>query len=193
MLRTLLRLLLAIGTVACCSSVFAQDVLTVGGGWIVARPGDVVQVPVYIRDAAGTALGFDQPYGIASYAFRLVSSAPDLLTLKSDQTIDASYTTSGVTSPLGAPDFQQTTTTPSGAGFAIQYQRNIPLVTRTGVGDLVGYVSVRVSPSTPVYSTIYLNVDSSKAVTLLTDVSATFSENCAAGDLVVGGAYIYVD
>ncbi|MEO8380265.1 MAG: hypothetical protein ABI779_11430 [Acidobacteriota bacterium] len=148
----------------------------------------VVDVPVYIRDTAGTPLGIDQPPGsrVQSYSIR-VTYAPGAAV----QAI--TFTRAGITLPL-TPTFESSPAVP-GSSIAllgnfdeatnlIPFTSNAPLP-----GDQVAHLLVTLSPSVAPGTVITLTLD--PALTQLTDEGGTplATESVANGRLrLVSGA-----
>lgn len=157
-----------IGALGIAAPAFAQvqpDVITVG---TVSGSG-VVDVPVSIRDTAGTPLGIDQPAGsrIQSYSIR-VTYAP----ASAVQSI--SFTRAGITAPL-TPTFESS---PAAAG-SISLLDNfdeatnlIPFTSNAALpGNQVAHLLVTIAPGTAPGTNIILTLD--PVLTQLTDEGGT--------------------
>src|SRR5918911_1778122 len=85
-------------------SAAAQDVITVGSA---NASGSTVDIPVYVRDVAGTPLGVDQPAGskIQSFSIKVNYSPASAIS-------NATFTHAGITASL-TPTFESS---PSSAG-----------------------------------------------------------------------------
>src|SRR5690349_17734523 len=166
---------------------FAQDAVTVG---TVTSSGTSVDVPVYIRDAAGTPLGMDRPAGSKIQSFSLkVSYAP--ASAVSSVTFSRAGITAGLTptsefAPAGAGsvsllDTFSETTSP------------IPFTLNASApGNLVAHLVFTLSASAPPGSSIALTLDPS--LTQLTDTggSAATKETAANGQLTLVNGAIHV-
>jgi hypothetical protein len=158
----------------------AQDVITAGNG--AGSPGQVVDVPVFIRDTSGTPLGMDQPPGskIQSYSIK-VNYAP----ASSVQSV--TFTRAGITQSL-TPTFESS---PSGAGTislldTFQESTNPIPFTLNGAlpGNQVAHLLFTLSPSAPP-GAITLTLD--PTLTQLTDQagSGATKETVTAGNLLL--------
>jgi uncharacterized protein YjdB len=144
----------------------ASDVVTVGS---VTASGASVDVPISIRDVAGTPLGVDQPAGsrIQSLSIKVTYSPTSAV-----QSI--SIARAGITANLSpTSEFKPTTsnsvslvTTFQESNNAIPFTLNAP-----APGNLVAHLVVTLSPSAAPGSTISLTLDSS--LTQLTDAGGT--------------------
>lgn len=138
-----------------------NDVITVG---TVSGSG-VVDVPVFIRDTAGTTLGIDQPAGsrIQSYSLR-VAYAPAAAV----QSI--TFTRAGITAPL-TPTFENSPAVPGSISLLGNFDETTNLIPFTSnvalPGNQVAHLLVTLSPSALPGQTITLTLD--PALTQLTD------------------------
>src|SRR5436305_3095113 len=162
----------------------AQDVMTVG---TVAANSNSVDVPVFIRDVAGTTLGKDQPAGskIQSISIR-VTYAPAAAVQS------VTFTRAGVTAGLTpVSEFSPASTgaislltTFDESSNQIPFTLNAP-----GPGDQVAHLVFTLSPSAAPGSAISLTLDPS--LTQLTDQAGTGAtkESTGGGNLtLVNGA-----
>src|SRR5437660_6981403 len=119
----------AVAAAFCCAmlcgssaraQVVVQDVVTLGS--VGGLPGSTVDVPVYIRDVAGTPLGIDQPPGsrIQSYSIK-VSYAP----AASVQSV--TFTRAGITAPL-TPTFEASASAPGSISLLEPFQEATNLI-----------------------------------------------------------------
>jgi hypothetical protein len=141
-----------------------SDVITVGSG--ASAPGSTVDIPVYIRDTAGTPLGIDQPFGsrIQSYSIR-VTYAPGTAV----QSI--TFTRAGITLPL-TPTFESSPAVP---GSSISLLDNfdettnlIPFTSNAALpGNQVAHLQVTLAPGAAPGTSITLTLD--PVLTQLTD------------------------
>jgi hypothetical protein len=138
-----------------------SDVITVGS----VSGNGVVDVPVFIRDTAGTTLGIDQPAGsrIQSYSLR-VTYAP----ASAVQSI--TFTRAGVTAPL-TPTFESSPAVPGTISLLDNFDESTNLIPFTSnaalPGNQVAHLLVTLSPSALPGQTITLTLD--PVLTQLTD------------------------
>ena len=161
-----------------------QDVITVGTGTVPA--GQVVDIPVFIRDTSGTPLGMDQPPGskIQSYSIKV-----DYAPASSVQSI--TFTRAGITASL-TPTFESSPTGPGTISLLDTFQEStnpIPFTLNAALpGNQVAHLLVTISPSAPP-GAVTLTLD--PTLTQLTDQmgSGATKETVAAGNLLlVNGA-----
>ncbi|HET7436082.1 MAG TPA: IPTL-CTERM sorting domain-containing protein [Thermoanaerobaculia bacterium] len=170
------------------TSLFAQpvaaDVVTVG---TVTTSGNVVNVPVYIRDVSGTPLGIDQPAGSRIQSFSIkVNYAP------ASAVQSVTFTRAGITAPL-TPTFENSPQTAGSVSLLDTFAEAtnlIPFTSNAGApGDYIGTLHfVLASAATP-GTTIALTLD--PVLTQLTDEggSPATRESVGGGNLVlVAGA-----
>lgn len=166
---------------------FAQDVVTVGS---LTTSSTTVDIPVSIRDTAGTPLGIDKPSGSRIQAFSIrVDYAP------AAAVSSVTFTRAGVTASL-TPTFE---TSPSSAGSIslldtfqessnlIPFTSNAPLPGNT-VAHLVFHLSASATPGSSI--TLTLN----PATTQLTDEggSAATKESPGNGNLTLVNGVINI-
>lgn len=154
----------------------AADGVTVG---TVTATGTTVDVPIYIRDLAGTPLGMDQPAGSKIQAFTIkVTYAP----AASVQTI--AINRAGITAGL-SPSFENKPATANSISLLesfVESTNPIPFTLNAGSpGNLVAHLTVTLSSSAAPGSSISLTLDSS--VTLLSNSGGTTSESQGSGQL----------
>ena len=161
-----------------------QDVITVGTGTVPA--GQVVDIPVFIRDTSGTPLGVDQPPGskIQSYSIKVTYSPASAV-----QSI--TFSRAGITASL-TPTFESSPTGPGTISLLDTFQEStnpIPFTLNAALpGNQVAHLLVTISPTaTPGAVTLTLD----PTLTQLTDQSGSGAtkETVAAGNLLlVNGA-----
>jgi len=153
----------------CATAALAQippDVVTVG---TVSSSSSVVNVPVYIRDTAGTPLGIDQPAGsrIQSYSLQVLYSSPAVQSI--------TFTRGGITAPL-TPTFESSPAVP-GTSIALldtfdETTNLIPFTSNAALpGNQVATLNVTIAPGTPVGTVIAFTLD--PTLTQLTDEGGT--------------------
>jgi hypothetical protein len=182
---TLRIVLFAVAALTFATGAFAAaDVVTVG---TVTASGTTVDVPVYIRDVAGSPLGIDQPAGskIDSYSIK-VTYAPAAAV----QSI--TFTRAGITAGL-TPTFEVSQPASGSISLLDTFQEStspIPFTLNAPApGNQVAHLVVTLSSSATPGSSISLTLDTS--LTQLTDQggSPATKETVAAGTLaVVNGA-----
>ncbi len=153
----------------CATAALAQiptDVVTVG---TVSSSASVVDVPVSIRDTAGTPLGIDQPAGsrIQSFSLRVLYASPAVQSI--------TFTRGGITSPL-TPTFENSPAVP-GTSIALlatfdESTNLIPFTSNAALpGNEVGTLHVAIAPGTPAGTVIAFTLD--PTLTQLTDEGGT--------------------
>lgn len=154
----------------------AQDVITVG---TVNANGNTADVPVYIRDTSGTALGRDQPSGSRIQSFSIKVSYAPAAAVQS-----VTFTRAGITAGL-TPSFQ---TSPSQAGaisLLVTFQESTNLVpfslNAALPGDQVAHLVFTLSSSAAPGSSISLTLDPS-SLTELTDEAGSSGTIESAGN-----------
>jgi hypothetical protein len=189
--RTATRTLLFVAVFACLlpgASAMAQvasDVVTVG----TVSGNGTVDVPVFIRDTSGTALGIDQPAGsrIQSYSIRVTYPGASVQSI--------SFSRAGITTPL-TPTFESSPAVP-GSSIALldnfdETTNLIPFTSNAALpGNQVAHLIVTLSPSVAPGATIPLTID--PVLTQLTDEGGTPAtiETVANGRLtLVSGAIL---
>jgi hypothetical protein len=191
MMKAFSRILLtALVTFAIAAPAVAQvppDVITVGN----ATGSGVVDVPVYIRDTAGTPLGIDQPPGsrIQSYSLRVTYSPASAV-----QSI--SFSRAGITAPL-TPTFENSPSAPGSVALLGTFDETTNLIPFTSnaalPGNQVAHLLVAIAPGTPAGTNITLTLD--PVLTQLTDEggSPATIETVANGRLLLVNGAILVD
>ena len=149
----------------------AQALDTVTVDTVIAN-GPVIVVPVYVRDASGTALGIDQPFGSRIQAFSLKVDYP-----ASPFITGVTFTRAGITAPL-TPTFENS---PSAAGtisllMTFDETTNlVPFVSNAALpGNQVGQLTFTFSPATPPGTVVPLTLDA--ALTQLSNEGGTTTE-----------------
>jgi hypothetical protein len=168
---SLLILFVAVAGLLPASSAVAQvqlsDVITVGSA--TGAAGTTVDVPVYIRDTAGTPLGIDQPAGsrIQSYSIRVTYSPAS-----SVQSV--TFTRAGITAPL-TPTFESSPAAPGMISLLDNFDEATNLIPFTSnaalPGNQVAHLLVTIAPGAAPGSTITLTLD--PVLTQLTDEGGT--------------------
>jgi hypothetical protein len=162
----------------------AQDVVTVG---TVAANSNTVDVPVYIRDVAGTSLGKDRPAGskIQSISIRVMYAPAAAVQ-------SVTFTRAGVTAGL-TPVSEFSPSSTGAISLLTTFDENsnqIPFTLNApSPGDQVAHVVFTLSPSAAPGSSIALTLDPS--LTQLTDQAGTGAtkESTGGGNLtLVNGA-----
>ncbi|HEX7828828.1 MAG TPA: hypothetical protein VF787_04200, partial [Thermoanaerobaculia bacterium] len=186
--KSLARLLAApvvfVATFLTLPALAASDVVTVG---TVTASGSTVDVPISIRDVAGTSLGMDRPAGskIQSISIR-VSYSP----VSAVQSV--SFNRAGITAAL-SPTFESKPSTSGTRSLIVTFQESsdpIPFTLNASApGNLVARLSFTLAPGATPGSAITLTLDPS--LTQLTDDGGTAAtkETAANGQLtLVNGA-----
>ena len=162
------------------------DVVTAGSG--AGTPGTNVDIPLFIRDASGTALGIDQPAGsrIQSYSIK-VNYAP----AASIQSV--TFSRAGITASL-TPTFESS---PSAAGSISaldtfsESTNLIPFTSNAAApGNQVGVLHFTLAASA-VPGTVTLTVDTT--LTQLSNEGGTTSEKVSTANLAVVNGSITVN
>jgi len=177
---TLFLLLFAFLTAAPASA--QQDVVTVG---TVTAAGNTVDVPVFVRDVAGTSLGRDQATGAKIQSFSIKVIFAPAAAVQS-----VTFTKAGITSGLNAA-FESSPNPPGEISWIAGFQESTNLVPFTlnapAPGDQVAHLVFTLSSSAAPGSSITLTLDSS--LTNLSNDAGTIGETTANGKLtLVNGA-----
>ena len=168
----------------------AADTLKIGNAG--ALPGGLARVPVFIRDASGTALNRDGT-PIQSIRFRVIFTHPELIEgCKTTQFPDCEMTfiPGGVLAGL-TPSAQNITT--GATSMVVQYaydQTTAPIpfhLDQAAPGDSIGFIEARISASASLGEEIDFTVDVTAEATALSNASGTISETFNAGLLIFGG------
>ena len=160
-------------------TLFAQDVITVGSES--AIPGATAQVPLFIRDLAGTPLGGDAAVQnrIQAVALKISCSPPSAVS-------SMSIVRAGVTQSLTAL-YETTVTSPGAIGWLVSFAgatNPIPLTTDSAdPGDRVATLSVTISESATPGTIVALSIATSTAA--LSNQTGTTVETTADGTLAV--------
>lgn len=163
-----------------------QDVVTVGSGS--GPAGTVVDIPVYIRDTAGTPLGIDQPPGsrIQSYSIK-VDYAPG----SAVQSI--TFTRAGITASL-TPAFETSPSAPGTISLIDSFAEGTNLIPFTSnaplPGNQVAHLLVTLSGSATPGTVVTLSLDS--LLTQLANQAGTTTETVANGRLLLVNGSITV-
>lgn len=157
------------------ASAFAQDVLTIGStAW---PAGQTVEIPIYLRDAAGTTLGTDAGAGkrISSFAFKIVFSPAQIAA--------ASLIGEGVAS--GSPLFQRQLNGPGYVSEVVTFTEAIPLALSLNAvpGNRIARLTVTLQPGLPNGTVIPLAFDAPQV--MLASESLADRETIALGNLVL--------
>lgn len=150
-------------------SALAQDEIVLGSP-IAAAPGEVVRVPLFIRDVAGTPLGIGGQAPIQWVELSLTHSHPHIVTGCLGTTwpnCDLQF------EPAGVLSTSPTTSSGTMINIASLYVRRVfngPLAL-TGELDPIGFVTFRLDPRAPVGTAIQLRLDPAK--TFLANGSGT--------------------
>jgi len=162
------------------------DVVTVGT--VIGAAGGTIDVPVYIRDTAGTPLGIDQPSGsrIQSYGIT-VNYSP----AASVQAI--TFTRAGITAPL-TPAFESSPATPGTISLLDSFQEATNLIPFTSnaalPGNQIGVLHITIAPGTAIGSTITLTLD--PTLTQLSNQAGSTTETLTNGQLLLVNGVVNV-
>ncbi|HEX2832463.1 MAG TPA: IPTL-CTERM sorting domain-containing protein [Thermoanaerobaculia bacterium] len=162
-------LLSVVVSALCATAALAQippDVVTIG---TVSSSSSTVDVPVYIRDTAGTPLGIDQPAGsrIQSYSLQVLYASPAVQSI--------TFTRGGITSSL-TPTFESSPAAP-GTSIALldtfdETTNLIPFTSNAALpGNQVATLHVTIAAGTPAGTVIAFTLD--PTLTQLTDEGGT--------------------
>src|SRR6185436_15359773 len=159
-----------------------QDVITVGSA---TATGTTVDIPVYVRDVAGTPLGVDQSAGskIQSFSIKVNYSPASAVS-------SVSFTRAGITASL-SPTFESSPSSSGAISWLATFAEGSATVPFTlnasAPGNQVAHLVFTLSGSAAPGSSISLTLDSS--VTQLTNQGGTTKETTANGSLsLVNGA-----
>jgi hypothetical protein len=188
MSRQLLRVLVALTAFSlvpaapAAAQVLPQDVITVG---TVTTSATTVDVPVYIRDIAGTPLGLDQPAGsrIQAYSIKV-----DYTPTSAVQSV--TFTRAGITAGL-TPTAEFTPSSPGSITLIDSFDETtdlIPFTLNAALpGDQVAHLVFTLSPTATPGTVIALTLDAT--LTQLSNQGGTTAETVALGTLgLVDGA-----
>jgi hypothetical protein len=170
-------LFLLLGIVAAAPAALAQqDVITVG---TVNAAGTTVDVPVYVRDVAGTPLGVDQPAGskIQSFSIKVTYSPAAAVS-------GVTFTRAGITASLSPTLDLSPSNPPSISWLATFPESSSPVpftLNRPAPGDQVAHLVFTLSGSAAPGSSITLTLDPS--LTQLSNQGGSTSETSGNGKL----------
>lgn len=166
------------------AAVVAPDVVTIGSG---VNSGLTVDVPVYIRDTAGSPLGIDQPAGSRIQSYSITVNYAPASAIQS-----VTFTRAGITQSL-TPAFESS---PASAGSItlidtfnettnlVPFTSNAPLP-----GNQVGKLHFTFKPSTLTGTVVTLTLDST--LTQLSNQAGTTTETVSGGTLtLVNGSIV---
>ncbi|MCU1229712.1 MAG: repeat protein [Acidobacteria bacterium] len=165
-----------------------QDIMSLGT--VNAMQGTTVVVPVYIRDASGTALGADQSTSARIQAVGLRVSFSPSASVK-----NATFRRAGITSaktPLYERSMQAQNGAPTGYVMSFALATNPLAFTLNGpAGDVVGELVVTLAPNAPA-GLLSIPIDSTSAA--LSNQAGTLMETPGNGKLIVyaGGINVMV-
>jgi hypothetical protein len=173
----LLPLLIILATAAPAS---AQDAITVG---TVTANGNTVDVPVYVRDVAGTPLGIDQPAGSKIQGFSIKVVYAPAAAVQS-----VTFSKAGITAGLSGIENSPNPT--GNISWIASFQESTNLIPFTlnapAPGDQVAHLVFTLSPSAAPGSSISLTLDPS--LTELINDSGTTGEFPPGALTLVNGA-----
>lgn len=176
-----------------------QDVVTLANGaaCLTADPGDVVQIPIYVRDTSGTPLGEDQGAGNQIQSFAIGISYP-VGTLTAVDVAAAGITSGEITiAEIKTPP----NPIPAGGtkSWVVSYSENDSLTTVEAdlpfnldaalPGDLIGMFTVTVAGTATPGSTIPITL---QVNTSLLNEASTITESTATGDLMLVSTCIQI-
>src|SRR5687767_10289088 len=156
----------------------AQDVLTIGS--VTAPRGSVVEVPVYVRDVAGTTLGEDQAMAnrIRGMAFKVAYSPASAVS-------SISFARDGILTP--PPLYERVVSSSNAIAYlgsflndAIAFTANAPVP-----GQQIGTLTVTISVAAEAGSSLSLTIDATTAT--LSNQTGTTVETTTAGLGVASG------
>ena len=181
--RTVLTLIAVCSLLPLVAS--AQDAVTVGSATTNATS---VDIPVYIRDMSGTALGIDQPTGSRIQSFSIEVDYSPAAAVSS-----VTFSRAGITAGL-TPTFEASPSSTGSVSLLDNFQESTNLIPFTlnaaAPGDKVAHLVFNLSPSATPGSTITLTLNTSN--TQLTNSGGTTKEfpNGAGGNFLtlVNGA-----
>src|SRR4051812_10641909 len=178
------RMSAAVAAVLCAvvfsMAAFGQDVVTVGSA---TAQGSTVDVPVSIRDTAGTPLGVDKPAGSRIQAFSIKVSYSPAIAVSS-----VTFSRAGITASL-TPTFESKPATAGSISLLDTFQEStnpIPFTSNAAApGNQVAHLVFTLSSSAAPGTSIALTLD--PALTQLTNEggSASSKESVAGGTLAL--------
>lgn len=160
----------------------AQDRLTIGGA-NAASPG-TVDVPVYLRDASGTALGTDRPQAdrIQALGFRLTWTPAGAVTTVTVRR--------GGVAASASPSFEFASVTPGSLGYVLCFGASSPFplnLDAPGWGDPIAWLTVTLPPGLSPGTRIQLVPDPQTSLTSLSNANGTVGEASGLGLSLAGG------
>lgn len=160
--------------------VFAQDAVTVG---TVTAAGNIVDVPVYVRDVSGTPLGRDQAAGSMIQSFSITVDYSPAAAVQS-----VTFTRAGITASL-SPAFESSPGTPGSITWTASFNESTNLVPFTlnapPPGDQIAHLVFTLAPSAAPGSSIALSLGSG---TVLSNQAGTIGEAPPSSLTLVSGA-----
>src|SRR4051794_22177792 len=181
-----LALLAAVPALAGPAPVPSSDTVTVGTVSLTSA-GSTIDVPVYIRDASGTPLGIDQPFGSRIQSYSLAVNYAPTSAVQS-----VTFTRAGITAPL-TPAFESSPSSPGTISLIDVFSEStnlIPFVSNAALpGNQVGVLHITIASTATVGTTINLTLD--PTLTQLSNQAGTTSETTTNGTLtLVPGAVV---
>ena len=179
------RLLIVASCVFAAFAVHAQDVVTVGTA---TAHGTTADVPVYVRDVAGTPLGVDKPAGskIQSFSIKVTYSPASAVQ-------SVTFTRAGITANL-TPTFETSPPSAGAISWLATFQEStnpVPFASnKAAPGNQVAHLVFTLSSSAAPGSTIALTIDPS--LTQLANEGGTTKETTGLGTLAVVNGSIAV-
>lgn len=178
-----MRLSLALATLLLCASAFAQDAITLGDNE--AASGATVSIPVSILDRSGNALGADAGAGnrIQGFAFK-VFYPTDLIS-------SVAFARAGITQSL-TPMYENHQQGVGWTSYIASFSESIQPIPFTQnaapPGNVVGMLTVTMSPSAPPGSIAVLRIDPPSAI--LSNQSASARETVANTLTIANGSIL---
>ena len=158
----------------------AQDAVTIG---TVTASGNTVDVPVYVRDVAGTPLGRDQAAGSRIQSFSITVDYSPASAVQS-----VTFTRAGITAPLSTPS-EGSPGTPGEITWFASFDESSNLVPFTlnapPPGDQIAHLVFTLSSSAAPGSSIALTLGSG---TVLANQAGTIGETAPSSLTLVNGA-----
>src|SRR5204863_6884445 len=116
---------------AVISPSLAQDMFTVGGpNCIAGTPGQVINIPVFVRDVSGTPVGVDKPLGnlIDAFGFQVIPTPVEAIATDASGNLAATVTSAGITAQL-TPVFELNIHGATEFAYIVDYPHNsLPFV-----------------------------------------------------------------
>jgi len=166
------------------AAVVAPDVVTIGSG---VNSGLTVDVPVYIRDTAGSPLGIDQPAGSRIQSYSITVNYAPASAIQS-----VTFTRAGITQSL-TPAFESSPASAGSITLIDTFNETTNLVPFTSnaalPGNQVGKLHFTFKPSTLTGTVVTLTLDST--LTQLSNQAGTTTETVSGGTLtLVNGSIV---